>query len=143
MIQYDGAKLWNSIPRSIKTVESLKNFSQIYKIFLLNNDQLAFQPFVNMFLTLFNVHLLFLCFTFQRCMISSYIVWQYIVILYRRFLLVVFYSFAFIIFYFRFYSKCRARFENLSDFWSCFSFPPYAYQFSYVAQFYYCFGAFG
>ena len=38
MIQYDGAKLWNSIPRSIKTVESLKNFSQIYKIFLLNND---------------------------------------------------------------------------------------------------------
>ena len=38
MIQYEGAKLWNTIPRSIKIVETLQNFSQIYKIHLLNGN---------------------------------------------------------------------------------------------------------
>ena len=38
MIQFDGAKLWNSIPVNIRKVDSLKNFSQIYKIHLLNNN---------------------------------------------------------------------------------------------------------
>ena len=36
-IQYDGAKLWNAIPENIRNVESLGNFSQIYKIHLLNS----------------------------------------------------------------------------------------------------------
>ena len=38
MIQYDGAKLWNSIPVNIRNVENLKNFSEIYKIHLLNEN---------------------------------------------------------------------------------------------------------
>ena len=37
MIQFDGAKLWNTIPRNIKTAESLKTFALVYKLFLLNN----------------------------------------------------------------------------------------------------------
>ena len=35
-MQYDGVKIWNSIPDSIRNVKSLGNFSQIYKIHLLN-----------------------------------------------------------------------------------------------------------
>ena len=38
MMQYDAVKVWNTIPRSIKTVETLRNFSQVYKIHLLNGN---------------------------------------------------------------------------------------------------------
>ena len=38
MMQFDGAKLWNTIPRSIKIADSLQNFSAIYKIHLLNEN---------------------------------------------------------------------------------------------------------
>ena len=38
MIQYDGAKLWNSIPSGIRNVETLRNFSQVYKVHLLNTS---------------------------------------------------------------------------------------------------------
>ena len=33
----------------------------------------------------------------------------------------------------RFYFKCKVRFGNLNDSWSCFPFPLFAFQFSYVA----------
>ena len=41
LIQNEGAKLWNSIPANIRNVESLKKFSQIYKIHLLNDNQVT------------------------------------------------------------------------------------------------------
>ena len=35
-LQFDGVKVWNSIPKSIRELNSIGNFSQIYKIHLLN-----------------------------------------------------------------------------------------------------------
>ena len=47
MIQYDGAKLWNSIPVNIRNVENLKNFSEIYKIHLLNENWTTKHSLIN------------------------------------------------------------------------------------------------
>ena len=52
MIQYEGAKLWNTIPRNIKIVETLRNFSQIYKIHLLNGNQSMYFFFLFQFIFL-------------------------------------------------------------------------------------------
>ena len=36
-IQYDGPKIWNDIPTTIKDSETLKSFSGLYKAYVLNS----------------------------------------------------------------------------------------------------------